>query len=349
MMKRFRGTRALVLLMALLLVPLNVLTESGEVAPSLYVNAGEAAGVYEAADEGSAALRLLQPGEAFEMLSSQGGWAEIRVFTEGGEMLRGWTPAQNLRPKTAEDGFSTAVVAPENPEDRPVLRARPQSGASSLGRYFPGVVARVLAQPERGWLRLGIGSLEGYMRLEDVALDPLPDSVADLLPRVSVAYQDGPSLTMRAAQSFQSEKVTAYRNGTQMKVLGFTEDFAQVAAPDGRVGFMMAWGLDPQPVAASPLPPALLPGETPGPTVTPAPLVPPENFAYITRVDNAEGQGAHLRQRASTGSDSQGLYPNGSQVWVLKYGEWWTQVWVEGKTGWMMTKLLQGIESPEDN
>jgi len=34
---------------------------------------------------------------------------------------------------------------------------------------------------------------------------------------------------------------------------------------------------------------------------------------------------------------------------VLKYGEWWTQVWVEGKTGWMMTKLLQGIESPEDN
>ena len=45
----------------------------------------------------------------------------------------------------------------------------------------------------------------------------------------------------------------------------------EVIAPDGRVGFMMAWGLDPQPVAASPLPPALLPGETPGPTVTPAP------------------------------------------------------------------------------
>ena len=148
MVRKSPGLRALALLVALLFVPLIVPAESGEEALSLYINAGETARVYEAADESSAVLRLLQPGEAFEMRSSQGGWAEIRVFTEGGEMLRGWTPVQNLRSRTAEDGYSAAVIAPENPEDRPVLRARPQSGASSLGRYFPGVVARVLAQPE---------------------------------------------------------------------------------------------------------------------------------------------------------------------------------------------------------
>jgi len=125
----------------------------------------------------------------------------------------------------------------------------------------------------------------------------------------------------------------------------FGDDFAQVLAPDGRLGFMMAWGLNPQPYAALPAAPAVLPGMTAPPDPAPMPLVPPDSFDYITRIDNTGGQGAHLRQRAATSSDTQGLYPNGTQVWVLRYGEYWTQVWVDGKTGWMMTKLLQGQDT----
>ncbi|MDD4080054.1 MAG: SH3 domain-containing protein [Eubacteriales bacterium] len=349
MTKNALRLRALAIVMALLVMPLAALAQEAGAAAPLYVNAGEALSIHESADAGTGALRTLQPGEAFEMVSSQAGWASIRVLTESGEMLSGWVTSEGLRPKTAEDGYSAAVIAPENPDDRPILRTGPRSGADSLGRYFPGVVARVLAQPENGWARLAIGSLEGYMRESDLAFDPPPGSVADLLPRVAVAYQDGPSLTMRAAQSFQSEKVTAYRNGTQVRLMGFTDDFGHVLAPDGRVGFMMAWGLDPQPFAALPAPPALLPGATAQPAATTAPIIPPDSFDYITRIDNTGGQGAHLRQRASTASDTQGLYPNGTQVWVLRYGEWWTQVWVDGKTGWMMTKLLegQGAENPQ--
>ena len=338
--------KALAMVMALCLMPLAALAqEAGTVAAPLYLNTGEARNIHGAALEGADVLRVLKPNEAFEMVSNQAGWASIRVFTESGEMLAGWAMSQGLRLKTAEDGYSTAVIAPHNPDDRPDLRTGPRNSADSLGRYFPGVVARVLTQPENGWVGLGIGSLEGYMREDDLAFDPPPGSVADLLPRVSVSYQDGPSLTMRAAQSFQSEKVTAYRNGTQVGVLGFTDDFAQVLTPDGRVGFMMAWGLDPQPYAALPLAPAVLPGMTAPPAPTLKPVVPPDSFDYITRIDNTGGQGAHLRQRATTSSDTQGLYPNGTQVWVLRYGEYWTQVWVDGKTGWMMTKLLQGQDA----
>lgn len=338
---------ALAMLMALTLAALPAPAETAGAAAPLYLNAGSALTIYESADAASEPLqRQLLPGEKCELTASQSGWARIRVFTETGETEEGWVQAASLRPTSPADGYASAVIAPKNPEERPVLRAQPRSGGTSLGRYYPGVLARVLSQPDKGWVKLGIGSLEGYMQAEHLSFDPPPGSVADLLPRVSVAYKDGPSLTMRGAQSFKSEKIGAYRNGTEVKVLGFTDDFAQVLAPDGKLGFMMAWGLDPQPFAAAPAAPLPLPGTTPQPGV-PAPAIqPPAAYAYITTVDNTRGQGAHLRKKSSQNSETQGMYPNGTQVYVLKYGEYWSRVWVDGKTGWMMTKLLQGTNEP---
>ena len=332
---------ALAVLVALALAPLRA-----PAASPAYLNAGEALAVYEAADAASGVLRQLLPQEAFELLGSAPDWASVRVFTESGEMAEGWVKNVNLRPRTPEDGYRHAVIAPESPDERPALRIAPRSNADSLGRYYPGVLARVLAQPDNGGVKLGIGTLEGYMPAEALAFDPLPGSVADLLPQVSVAYQDGPSLTMRGAQSFKSDKIGAYRNGTQVRVLGFTDDFAQVLAPDGKLGFMMAWGLDPQPFAAAPADPLPLPGATAAPATPPPVFTPPASYAYTTTVANTAGQGAHLRSKSSQNSQTQGMYPNGTQVYVLKYGEWWSQVWVDGKTGWMMTKLLQGTNPP---
>ena len=98
--------------------------------------------------------------------------------------------------------------------------------------------------------------------------------------------------------------------------------------------------------SAAPAAPLPLPGTTPQPGV-PAPAIqPPAAYAYITTVDNTRGQGAHLRKKSSQNSETQGMYPNGTQVYVLKYGEYWSRVWVDGKTGWMMTKLLQGTNEP---
>ena len=332
------------LVLALCLLALAAPGMASGAASPLYINAGEAQKLYESADPAAEALRLMMPGEAIEMLGMGPDWANVRVMTETGELAEGWVKAAGLRPKTPEDGIRHAVIAPAEAGQLPALFAQARSNAKSLGCYYPGVVARVLAQPDKGWVRLGIGTLEGYMKEADLSLVPdLPfGSVADVLPRVSVAYKDGPSLTMRGAQSFQSEKIGAYRNGTQVKVLGFTDDFAQVIAPDGRLGFMMAWGLDPQPYQAQ-MPSVPQPAAgTPVVTKAPQAISPPGNYAYTTTIANTGGEGAHLRRKSSANSETQGMYPNGTQVYVLKYGEYWCQVWVDGKTGWMMTKLLQG-------
>ena len=54
----------------------------------------------------------------------------------------------------------------------------------------------------------------------------------------------------------------------------------------------------------------------------------PPDAAAIT-VDNAGGEGANLRARASAGSESYGLYMNGTKVYLLRWGEWWCRVWAD--------------------
>jgi SH3-like domain-containing protein len=341
-LKRMKRLISMVLLAGLLLA----IAVPGLSASPAYINAGEALTIYESADTAAEALRQLMPGEAFDLLGSSPEWAGVRVLTESGETVEGWVKSIRLRPKTLEDGFRHAVVAPAEPGALPALLTHARSNADSLGRYYPGAVARVLSQPDKGWVKLGIGTLEGYMKAENLAFDPLPGAVADVLPRVSVAYKDGSSLTMRGAQSFKSEKIGAYRNGTQVRVLGFTDDFAQVIAPDGRLGFMMAWGLDPQPYAAT-MPAADVGQGSPEAESPAQPIATPPPHAYTTSIANIGGEGAHLRRKSSAKSETQGMYPNGTQVYVLKYREYWCQVWVDGKTGWMMTKLLQGTNQPE--
>lgn len=241
---------------------------------------------------------------------------------------------------------SLALLA--SPEEAlQVLRSRPSADADNLGYYFNGVYAGVVSGPAKGWVQVAIGSLTGYLREEDLIIDPPADIAAAELPTVKVAYKDGPRLTMRAEQNYQSEKLGSYENGTEMTVLGFTEDFAHVMGPDLQVGFMMAWGVDPQltvsaareeakPSAAAELEGTQIP-ELPAAT-------PPPDAAAIT-VDNAGGEGANLRARASSGSESYGLYMNGTKVYLLRWGEWWCRVWADGKTGYMMTKMLD-VQQP---
>ena len=128
--------KALAMVMALFLLPLAALAlEAGTAAAPLYLNAGEARNIHGAALEGADVLRVLKPNEAFEMVSNQAGWASIRVFTESGEMLAGWAMSQGLRQKTAEDGHSTAVIAPQNPDDRPALKASRTSYLPATGSF----------------------------------------------------------------------------------------------------------------------------------------------------------------------------------------------------------------------
>lgn len=262
----------------------------------------------------------------------------LSAFPAGAAMIAG---GEGVSPAS-----SLALLASQE-ETLQVLRSRPSADADNLGYYFNGVYAGVLGVPAKGWVEVSIGSLTGYLREEDLIIDPPADIAAAELPTVKVAYKDGPRLTMRAEQNYQSEKLGSYENGTEMTVLGFTEDFAHVMGPDLQVGFMMAWGVDPQ-LTVSAAREQVKPTGAAEPEGTQAPelpaATPPPDAAAIT-VDNAGGEGANLRARASSGSESYGLYMNGTKVYLLRWGEWWCRVWADGRTGYMMTKMLD-VQQP---
>ena len=333
-MKKITNAPFLFLLMLSLLMPLAAAAQPADVlsGPSLYLNTGAARAVYQSADSASAVIRQLAQGEAVELLAMHEGWAEILIINEAGERLAGWTQPEGIQPIGPEGGARLAIVNSPDPYTRVPLRAQPRSNAKSLGKYYNGVTAFVLQQPQNGWVKVRVGDLEGWFEENLLALDAPAGSVASFIPTVTVLNPDDPGLNLRSAQSFQSQTKAAYSNGRNVRVLGVTEDFVHVLTEDGLTGFMMAWGVSPQPSYADGGGQAMLPQ--------------PEGIQTV--IDNPGGEGAQLRKRSSTDSDSLGLFRNGTAVIVTGGGEYWKQVWVEGKTGWMMAKMLKGLQ-PQEN
>ncbi len=332
-MKKALQTLLAALLPLFLLALPAMAEETGNftVTSALYLNAGAARPIHENGDEASAVIRQLDTGEAFELLGITGSWAEILVYSEAGDPLHGWTRPEGLRQKEASDGAALAIVSSADPSVRVHLRTSASKSAKSLGKYFSGVVVRVLDQEGGIWTRVRIGSLEGYMETGSLVLDGPVGSVPSLIPAVLVNYQDGFSLTLRAGQSYQSEKQGAVPNGQPVRVLGVTEEFAHVLTEEGKTGFMMASALTPQPVYAD----------------IPYVASIPRPDGAVSVIDNPNGQGAHLRQRGSTASESLGLYPNGTEVVVTGGTVYWKQVWVDGRTGYMMAQLIRGFVPEE--
>ncbi|NLC32948.1 MAG: SH3 domain-containing protein [Clostridiales bacterium] len=322
-------------LMALaLLLPLMGLAQTDDfiVSPPLYLNAGEARPVYQSPDSTTEVMRNLSAGEALSLVSMDEEWAEIIVYNEAGEAVAGWTSSAGIRPITPEDGVRLATVSSPDPYVRLVLRTGARQSAKSQGKYYNGVTAQVLEQPQKGWVKVRVGDLEGYFEEKYLALNAPADSVMSAIPTVSVSNADAPGLNLRSAQSFQSDTKATYSNGRNVQVLGVTEDFVHVLTEDGLTGFMMAWGVSPQPSYAD---------------IDGSAMNVPQPEGSLTVIDNPGGQGANLRKKASTASDSLGLYLNGTQVIVTGGGEYWKKVWVEGKIGWMMAQMLMGM-MPEE-
>ncbi|NLW20088.1 MAG: hypothetical protein GXY84_01760 [Clostridiales bacterium] len=322
---------AVFLLSILLTLPLLPTAQVVE-APLVYINPGEKVPVYESPDEGTKSGFVLDSGAVFEVLSNQGEWLNILRVNEAGQRLPGWVKASGLRPKTQEDGSGIAIVNSADPFVRVHLQKGASSRSDSLGKYYNGVVVTLIQAPKDNYVKVRIGSLEGFMKLDSLLLDAMPGSVQTYVQTATVQNPRDPGLTLRAGQSYQSDKLGGYSNGAQVRVLGVTEEFAQVQTADGQLGFMMASGLSPQPIYAD-----IDPG---------AYIQQPEGALSV--VDNPAGQGAHLRQKGSTSSPSLGLYPNGTQVVVTGGTAWWKQVWVEGRTGYMMATLIRGFVPSED-
>ncbi len=323
--RRLRAVFSAIMLTALLTVT-GTLAQSIQTDTSLalYINAGEDRSVYGQADTQGEAIHILAAGEVFEPIALYNDSAQILYYLPTGERVPGFTSPEGLRPKEPQDNAGMAILMLPSQGQRAALRSSSSVSARSLGKYYSGVLTQVTGASQSEWTPVRIGNLEGYFETRFLLRDVPGAALPEQLPTVSVANRDAPGLALRAEQSFQSENLGNYSNGSFVTVLGVTEDFVHVVTPDGRVGFMMAWGVTPQ-----------------------IPFADAANTGYIPEpkgqemvIHNTGGEGAHLRTKASASSDSLGLYLNGTRVIRLGGGEYWAEVWVDGATGWMMAKLL---------
>lgn len=324
---------ALALLMALSL-SLSALAELPvqQAAPPLFISPQQDLMIYENRDDSVKTKLLLPAGMACQLLSREGDWAQILYVNLAGDVSSGWVKGSSLRQHVEEDGPSYGIVNSKDPYARVPLYQKASAKAKTHGKYYNGAVVQVLGAPEKSFIKVRIGSLEGYMKTELLALNAPFGSIVPTIPSPQVAHPRFSGLTLRAAQSYKSDKLGSAPNGQAVRVVGITDTFAHVLLENGLVGFMEAASLSPQPVYAD-----LDPG-----------VFTPEPKGMETVIDNPDGQGAHLRTRGSTSSESLGLYNNGTRVIVTGGTTWWRKVWVDGKTGFMLAKLLRDFV-PEEN
>lgn len=322
----FRRTLAALLLSVLMLaVPGAAQQETLPAALSWFAVGEDGAALTAQPGQGAAVLRVLPPGQTVALMTTRGDDANIMTYSAAGELLAGWVAQAALQPLPSP---MMAVVQSGDPAVRALLRTGAGRSARVLAKYNNGTVVRLLNGPDNGAVRVAIGQMEGFMRENDLLIGWPAEAFSSAIPSAAVVSAEYAALSLRDAPSYQSGKIGAVSNGQSVRVMGLTEEFAHVLTEQGEIGFLMASGLSPQPAYADAA--AFM-----------APV--PEPDGYRTVIDNPDGQGAHLRTRASTASDSLGLYPNGTPAVVTGGADWWKKVWVDGKTGYMMAKLLRGF------
>lgn len=295
-----------------------------------YYNAGKLKPVYEEQDDGSAQAGELQKGQEFTLLSQDKKWAQIAYMDPAGQERTGYVKVSNLKEQAKSHG-TAFIKGPDDMSKVPLRKSAKKSG-TVLGKYYSGVLADLLEEPGEKYTKVRIGSVTGFIETAYLKTRDAEQEQGFELMTATVSNPDNYSLTLREGASYKSEKFRGYQNGTTVLVLGVTEEFVHVLTPDGRTGFMMATGLTPSPAYAD---------------------LDPKNITerpkgYTSVIDNPGGEGAHLRRRGSTASESMGLYRNGTEVVVTGGTTWWKKVWVDGYTGYMMAKFIRGFVPSED-
>ncbi|MCR5296542.1 MAG: SH3 domain-containing protein [Clostridiales bacterium] len=124
-------------------------------------------------------------------------------------------------------------------------------------------------------------------------------------------------LYLRTNATTDSEAIGRYRTGTKVEVLynGF-RNWVRVRTPDGKTGYMYRKYLS---------------------NFTADESVKSGGTRYIK---SANGGSVNFRQKASAQGKVIAQLRPGTKVTLLTAGKSWSQIWYNGKTGWIKTKYL---------
>ena len=205
------------------------------------------------------------------------------------------------------------------------LRALPTANSQSLGLFYNGTPVLV-ENISGGWALVQVNGQRGYMSMNCLsAIAPVNPTGTPVPTEYTTLYvQSGNSgkLHLREYASQNARSLGLYPNGTAVTVTARSGQWAYVNVC-GVHGYMMLKFLS----AAGPAAPTVQPTLNPG-------------IATLMVVRTGNSGKLHLREYASQNARSLGLYPNGTLLYALNLGNGWSQVNVNGLTGYMMTQFL---------
>lgn len=291
---------------------------------------------------------LYGDGEYADLMGFSSGWWHLRVNGQTGFFMSS-QQVLSLVDGAYTEGYDTAVVCNPNPEDRLNLRESPSMSSKSLGKYFNGVTVAVVREVNAVWVKVRIGTLDGYMMRAFLRFEADPGSVPSAMPTVTVNRTSGRRLNLREKPSDTSPSLGLFAGGTAVRVLGLTEDWYHVEA-DGQLGFMMAGYLTPRLAwntaesdAAAPVSEPAAGSAWAGPVgahPTAAWTIPILDYTGVVSNPNPQDR-LHLRAAPDGNAASLGKYYNGVTVVINGdiSGEW-TPVGIGNLRGYMKTEYL---------
>ena len=215
------------------------------------------------------------------------------------------------------------------------LRALPSTQSESLGLYANGTAVTV-DYTSGEWAYVNVGGRRGFMLLSCLT-NTAPSGGGSVAPATNapahtenttmyISTGNSGGLNLRANNSRSAKSLGVYSNGTKLTVLGRSGEWAYVSV-SGTLGYMMLQYLTPY----SPTPEPVV-----GPTLNPAAAT----TMYIATGNTGR---LNLRELPSQQSRSLGLYANGTAVQAILLASGWSQVIVNGMSGFMMSKFLTAV------
>lgn len=237
-----------VLLLLVFSLPFSALSETAHVFVGYQcINSESEKTIFGEPNKATQPIGVLERNTIFQVLDENVDWLRIS-FQDAHTFVRsiGWISKEAVRKTAYYDGVETAVVHNPNPLDRLHLRAKPKTSSQSLGKYYNGVVVAILEKNSSSdWVKVRIGTLVGYMQTRYLDIGATPISVPATLPSVMISNSAGKGLNLREYPRLSSKSLGLYGNGTQVLVLGITEQWYHVQIGD-ECGFVLAKGMKPQ-------------------------------------------------------------------------------------------------------
>lgn len=193
------------------------------------------------------------------------------------------------------------------------LRAEANSDSETISAYYTGTIVTILGGSGSWYYVLTPDGKTGYMYSGYLDITgSITGGQLDENTAGTVYASNGKPVRLRTGPSTQYSIIASYAVGTPLTVLSSGEDWCKVRI-NGRTGYMMTDFIRTE-------------GTVPG--------------GYTAYVVADNGKNCVLRSGPSKQHDILASYPVGTRVTVVSYGSTWSQITVNGLSGYMMTQYL---------